>query len=225
MTQYTQAYVDLLIKQYYDKPNAIAEITAQAATFEKIRDIAAAIPDAFDVDLATGNRLDIIGKIVGLLRNRPEFSDDNEYRFFLKIKIAQNAGSAFMVSDTKPSVQDVIQFAFDGLAYVIDNKDMSLSLYISSAFNINRLLLTLELGLLHKPQAVGYRVIMVDPTLPFGFLESTGVYGFAELGLYELSIDGVDVIEISAGDTLGFNDRNNPLYYSTSGVYSELFET
>lgn len=203
MTAFTQAYVDLLIKQYWDKPNAIAEIEAQAATWEAIRDVLAGFGDAFDLDTAVGAQLDILGKRVGLLRSaRIEFSDDDEYRFFIGLQISRNNSSAFMISDERTSIQEVIQFAFDKLAYVLDNKNMSLTLYISSTFDIDRLLLILELGILPKPQGVSYIVVMYeDPDLPFGFAElgealPTDVDGYAELG--DIPLEG--------------------------GVYSELFE-
>lgn len=203
MTAFTQDYVDLLIKQYWEKPNAVAEIEAQAATWEKIRDIYNDFFTEFDLDTAIGAQLDILGKIVGLPRNdRIEFNDDEEYRFFLNLKIAQNNGSAFIVSDDKTSIQEVIQFAFDKLAYVLDAKDMTLTLYIEDTFDITRLLLILELKLLPKPQGVRYAVIMYETTgLPFGF---------SELG------------EPDPTDIAGYSEL---VYAPTSGgVYSELFE-
>lgn len=203
MTDFTQGYVGLLIHQYFAQPNAAAEISAQAATWEKVRDIIADFQTEFDLDTATGDRLDKTGKLVGLLRaERIEFDDDDEYRFFLRLQIAINNGSAFMVSDDKESIQSVIQFAFSQLAYVLDNQSMTLTLYVSSTFDIDRLLLLLELKLLPKPQGVRYVVIMYeDPALPFGF---------SELG-------EADPADVGTYSELG---ESNP----TDGVYSELFE-
>ena len=203
MSDFTQSYVDLLIKQYWEQPNAVAEIEAQAVTWEAIRDILLDFDAEFDLDTAIGAQLDIIGKIVGLRRaDHIEFTDDEEYRFFLRLQIARNNGSAFMVSDDKTSIQDVIQFAFEELAYVIDNKDMTMTLYIADTFDITRLLLILELGVLPKPQGVRYIVIMYETAgLPFGF---------SELG----QADPTDV------------DTYSELVYAptTGGIYSELFE-
>ena len=203
MTDFTDSYAGLLIQQYFAQPNAVAEISAQAASWEKVRDIIADFQTEFDLDTGTGDRLDKTGKLVGLLRSaRIEFDDDEEYRFFLRLQIAINNGSAFMVSDDKTSTQSVIQFAFDKLAYVLDNKDMTLTLYVSSTFDITRLLLILGMALLPKPQGVRYIVIMYeDPALPFGF---------SELG----QPDPTDV------------DTYSELVYApaTGGIYSELFE-
>lgn len=56
---------------------------------------------------------------------------DNEYRRFLKVKIAKNAASSTISSDDRVSLQEVIQAAFNGEAYVTDRKDMTLALNIS----------------------------------------------------------------------------------------------
>jgi hypothetical protein len=71
MSEFTDAYRDLLIKQYWDKPKARAEIELQAGTWEPVRDILRQFGDEFDLDNATGHRLDIIGKIVGISRIVP----------------------------------------------------------------------------------------------------------------------------------------------------------
>ena len=203
MTDFTDSYAGLLIQQYFAQPNAVAEVSAQAASWEKVRDIIADFQTEFDLDTGTGDRLDKIGKLVGLPRsNRVEFDDDEEYRFFLGLQISVNNGSAFMVSDDRTSIQSVVQVAFDKLAYVIDNKDMTLTMYISSTFDIDRLLLIIELALLPKPQGVRYITIMYeDPALPFGF---------SELG----EADPIDV------------DTYSELVYAPAdgGIYSELFE-
>ena len=202
-TTFEQNYIDLLIKQYWEQPNAVAEIEAQAATWEKVRDVFAAFATEFDLDSAVGAQLNILGKTVGLRRaDHIEFNDDEEYRFFLRLQIARNNGSAFMISDDRTSIQDVIQFAFEKLAYTLDNKDMTLTLYIEDTFDITRLLLILELGVLPKPQGVRYIVIMYETVgLPFGF---------SELG----EADPTDV------------DTYSELVYAptTGGIYSELFE-
>lgn len=45
---------------------------------------------------------------------------DNEYRRFLKVKIAKNATSGTIASDERVSLQEVIQATFNGEAYVTD---------------------------------------------------------------------------------------------------------
>ena len=90
MSDFTDAYVNLLIKQYWEQPNARAEIAAQAGTWEDIRDGFLAFGDAFDIDHAVGAQLDILGKVVGIPRIIPfvipkiafGFSDNPDARGF-----------------------------------------------------------------------------------------------------------------------------------------------
>jgi hypothetical protein len=64
-------YVNLLIKQYWEKPKAAAEIEMMAGTWRKTFEWIDSFSDEFDLDNATGDRLDIIGRIVGIGRNIP----------------------------------------------------------------------------------------------------------------------------------------------------------
>lgn len=223
MSDFTDAYVDLLIKQYWDQPNALAEIAAQAATWESIYDVIAAFSTEFDLDQATGDRLDIIGKIAGLPRlvplvvakiafgfaenpNGRRFDDkfilisgsapfqskflpayttleldDNTYRLFLKAKISRNIGSALMISDLRISMQNVINAAFGGQAYVVDKKNMTLVLCVSPAFELEQLRAIRQLGLLPKPQGVRYDIIIqAAPGETFGFSDNLNALGFAD---------------------------------------------
>lgn len=219
----TDFYTDLLATQYWDQPNATAEITALVYEWESAYNFLASWQDAFDLDQAEDNRLDIIGKIVGLPREVP-FSafkirfgfdgntnakgfgnkfdpfwegapllsrfetqytatqlDNYDYRFFIRAKIAVNVTSAFMTSNERVSVQDAIQTAFDGLAFVLDNEDMTLTLYVSPKVPIDTLLIVNSLGLLPKPQGVRYNIIIqAEPLQTFGFASNPNAIGMGD---------------------------------------------
>jgi len=64
-------YVNLLIKQYWEKPKANAEIEMKAGVWRKTFEWIDSFSDEFDLDNATGDRLDIIGRIVGIGRAIP----------------------------------------------------------------------------------------------------------------------------------------------------------
>lgn len=223
MSTFTDAYVDLLIKQYWDQPNARAEVDALASQWEPAHTLYGAFPSAFDVDIATGDRLDIIGRIVGLPRVvpfvlakvafgfsenpngrrfddkflsivgsgpfqdrfAPAYSDltldDATYRLFIKAAIARNNGSAYLVSDSRTSIQDVISALFDGHAYVLDKRDMTLVLYVSPLFDLELMAAILTLDLLPKPQGVRYDVVIqAAPGETFGFSDNLSALGFAD---------------------------------------------
>lgn len=216
-------YERLIIKQYWTQPNARAEIKLKSDGWEATAAWLRSFIDEFDVDLATGDRLDIIGRIVGINRLVPDvlpkiafgfsenpnargFDDrffdgvesapfldrferpytpqqlgDADYRFFIKARIAVNNTSAFMVSDERISVSDVIARAFGGEAYVIDKYDMRLVLYINPLFDLTRLRLIQRLGLLPKPQGVRYAwFVQAAPGVTFGFADNPDALPFAD---------------------------------------------
>jgi hypothetical protein len=214
---------NLLIKQYWEKPKAKAEIELQASTWDKTRDFLASLDAAFDLDNAVGPQLDVLGRIVGISRSVPAvipkvyfgfsinpgnegFSDkfnqlriggpffdkftspftdlqlgDNDYRFFIRVKASLNRAAGYVSSDRFISIQDVVLAAFAGRAYVIDNLDMTLTLYVSPVVSLDRLRLIQALNLLPKPQGVRYKVIVqAEPGETFGFSNNPSSRGFSD---------------------------------------------
>jgi len=64
-------YINLLIKQYWEKPKAAAEIEMKTSSWRRSFVWLSSFENAFDLDSATGDRLDIIGRIVGIGRAIP----------------------------------------------------------------------------------------------------------------------------------------------------------
>jgi len=216
-------YTLLLIKQYWEKPRARAEIELQMDGWQRLADLIRAFEVEYDLDFARGVQLDVLGKIVGVPRivpavlsritfgfdNNPNsrgFADrfnvsregapffrrfepqytsqqltDNQYRRLIRAKVALNVCSAYIASDDRISIQDVINQAFDGRAYVVDNQNMSLTLYVSPSVSLDELRLIRQLGLLPKPQGVRYSfVIQAEPGVTFGFDSNPNSIGFAD---------------------------------------------
>ena len=71
MSSFISQYTDLLIKQYWEKPKAMAEISLQIGMWNDIFTWFKAFETGFDIDEATNQRLDIIGRIVGVNRHVP----------------------------------------------------------------------------------------------------------------------------------------------------------
>ena len=182
MTDFTKQYTDLIVKQYWEKPRAFGEMNFKAANFETIKDFFTNIVEDFDLDTATGNTLDLIGKLVGLERNQPEFSDDEFYRFFIKLQISVNTANAFMVSSENngTGIQDSVFLAFSGLAYVTDKKNMSIDLYVDDSVPLSTISLIVNLKLIPKPQGVRIgNVVQVGQGPFFGFRNNNTSKGFA----------------------------------------------
>lgn len=231
-------YTLLLIKQYWEKPRARAEIEAMAGSWSEIYTILDRFSKHFDLDRnidsylfdlgdgtlldlgdgtvlgvdeniwAEGDRLDKIGSIVGLPRNilGPPFNDD-DYRFFIRLKIANNVVFGTMIDDNRLSIQDVILFAFGGGAYVVDRQDMSLELLDIVGQDETRIQNIVELDLLPKPAGVRYAFIeQIFDGLMFGVSDNGGdipsnVDGFGEL-----------------------DDATNTIIGGEGGQLAELFE-
>ena len=105
--------------------------------------------------------------------------DDDAFRQIIRAKIAVNNTSAYVVSDDYISIEEVVQVAFNGLAYVVDNQDMTLTLHISFSFEDEYLRLIRELNLLPKPQGVRYNdFIRVELDRTFGFADNQNAVGF-----------------------------------------------
>lgn len=181
MTIYTDEYKALLVRQYQGMPKAAAEIAMKAAIWERTYDFLRSFPVEFDIDEAYGDRLNIIGKIVGLRREESTlFELDSEYRFYLKAKIAKNVASSFMVSDEKISLQDVIQTLFEGHAYVVNRFRMNLGLVVDRTVDITKLGQINDLDLLPRPASVEYdSFVVIDPGNTFGFSNNPNSKGFA----------------------------------------------
>ena len=216
-------YTLLLIKQYWEKPKARAEIELKLRKYKEVSELLKSIPVQFDVDLAIGNQLDVLGRIVGVSRLAPgqlpkiffgfleneeaegfsdmfnvvkegapffnkygaEYTtselDDVQYRQLIKNKIANNNTSAFMASDEHISIQEAIMGAFKGKAYVVDEQNMTLTLYISRSFPIEEVRMLILLNLLPKPQGVQYRIIIqAEVGETFGFSNNLNSQGFAD---------------------------------------------
>jgi len=222
-TDFEQLYVNLLIKQYWQQEKAPQEIQLQAGTWQNVVDWLGSFLREFDLDHATGDRLDIIGRIVGIdrvipfavpktafgfeendnsrsfddkfnpLADRAPFAekftrqytslqlDDNNYRFFIYAKITKNISSPYMADDMGQSIQEAINGLFEGRAYALDkDKNMTLTLYVSATFNLDKLRTIIKLDLLPKPHGVRWAyIIRAGPGETFGFADNDNAQPFA----------------------------------------------
>lgn len=206
-------YILFLIKQYYEKPNANAEIRNLLVDWQLQADFIRDFGTNFDIDNAQNTVLDLIGRIVGLSRqvndivpikyfgfagnpNSRGFNDgpffsvnkpvrtpyqlnDFEYRKFLKVKIAKNICSPYLASGDKISLQQVVFDAFGGNAYVSDNKDQTLTLYVDLSVETDEIDLILKMGILPRPITFRYsNVIREDIGNAFAFKGRPNAKGF-----------------------------------------------
>jgi hypothetical protein len=106
--------------------------------------------------------------------------DDDMYRRFIRIKIAKNIASAYMISSGFVGIQEAIQTSFSGAAYVVDNKDMTLTLYVNQQM-ADLMQYIFALDLLPRPEGVDYKyVIIAEVGNTFGFRDNMNSKGFGD---------------------------------------------
>ena len=86
--------------------------------------------------------------------------DDTQFRVFLKAKAIKNNVRATMIDDNKLSLQDAINFLFNDTSYVVDNQDMTMTLYIENSYDVQLLKYIKQLDLLPRPQGVEIRTVL-----------------------------------------------------------------
>ena len=237
MGLFTDEYKKLLIIQYADKPNALAQIELTIGKLEQIYSLALSLEQAFDLDYAVGKQLDILGKIVGINRSVPfavpknyfGFSDnpttggpmgnkflsvvaypmknkfeipystgklnDYNYRFFIKAKIIKNYAKGTMIDSDNLSIQNTVDYLFKNEAYIVDNKNMTMNIYINNTFDFNMVQYIEQLDLIPRPQGVRYKSIIsyVDGET-FGFNPNNTGFGDKFNGIDDQTYFAIKII-------------------------------
>lgn len=161
-----QEYLDRVTSEHRDKPKFIAWLASILTPTDYIYNCINKIDDAFDLDKAVGNQLDVLGELIGVSRTLvfqpPDMSsllDDNTYRLVLKAKIGKN-----MWQSTKPEVQEIWKGMFSDLQLdLIDNQDMSMTAVIYGVLDELRELLIANGYIVPKPSGVRLNYIGKTP--------------------------------------------------------------
>ena len=114
--------------------------------------------------------------------DQSEYSDtqltDSDYRFFIKMKIIKNTAKATMSDDDNRNINTAILSMFDGYAYMVDNKDMTVTLYIENSPKAYLLPYAINLNLIPLPQSVGIKFVNTFGLSTFGFSNNINSKGF-----------------------------------------------
>jgi len=96
--------------------------------------------------------------------------NDNDYRFFIKAKIIKNYATSKNIDSSNLSIQNTVDYLFNSKAYIVDNKDMTMTLNIDSSYDITKLTYLKNLDLLPRPQGVRYNTFVgYQDGVTFGF--------------------------------------------------------
>lgn len=115
--------------------------------------------------------------------------NDSDYRFFIRMKIAKNHAKATMADDNGSNLKHIIFSMFDGYAYMVDNKDMTVTIYIENSPKSYLLPYAITLDLIPLPQAVDVKYISITAREPFGFSNNPNSLGFGN-GSFSIILQG-----------------------------------
>lgn len=132
-------YLSLPTSQYKTKPKFMAFLQLLLTPFNDCATLACNMFRYFDIDLAIGPQLDLIGQIVGQSRT-VDFNptngssptlQDGDYRVLLKATIIKNTWDG-----TKQSLYTAWTNLFtDGFISIVDNQDMTMTINLSGNFS------------------------------------------------------------------------------------------
>lgn len=171
-------YLGIVTSEYRQSPRFIAWLTEVLQIIEDARACLDSMGSAFDLNLAIGAQLDILGAIAGVSRTvsfQPTGSvspvlDDASYRLLIKATIANNQWDG-RIGSLYPIWRSLFP---SGNITVVDNQNMSCTILLSGTFT-SILQDLIENGyIVPRPQAVEYTYVF--STLPvFGF-DSNNAY-------------------------------------------------
>ncbi len=171
-TATTDYYVGLVTSEYQNSPNFLTWLRGHLAVLSDSATAANSITPNFDIDLAVGVQLDILGLIIGQSRTvgfQPTASppgsisptlDDTTYRLLLRARILQNQWDGKI-----DSLQNAWQAMFPGgIIIIIDHQDMTATVTVSGLFSSIILDLINNGYIVPRPEGVLYTYVTV--TLP-----------------------------------------------------------
>ena len=173
----TKYYINLLIKQYYNKEKAKETIkTLTNSECLSYNNIISKLNANFNIETATGKQLDILGRIIGRSRifegvefqgtDAPNSLDDEAYRILLKMQIINN----FMTKSIANITQATFDFLGDKVIF-INNTNMTINYILISDYDDNLIkVVALDKTVLPAPAGVNINyVVEVPPRNLFGF--------------------------------------------------------
>lgn len=181
--EYVKYLANLLIIQYHNKPKAKATIEALAKLFPV--DMIFRIRDAFSMDTATGDALDILGKYIGVSRwyydeNGEQIRlEDNEYRILIKFKAISNNSNA-----SHYEIDQAFYDFFGTRVRATSDGNMTMTIFIPS--EAERVIeAAVQQRALPTPLGVEANKIVVQDKRFFGFVNYRNQYAIYKTGFRE----------------------------------------
>lgn len=179
-----QRYLKMVTSQHQNKPKFLSWLAASLTLVDDVSTLVNVFDSSFDIDLATGSQLEIIGKILGVSRlvnfqptdGSSPMLDDNMYRLILKARILQNQWDG-----TMPQMQAMWKTVFSDAIFILkDNQDMTLEVLVIGLSTQMERDLTTNGYIIPKPQGVSMIFSYSDnPFFAYG-VDTNELKGFGE---------------------------------------------
>lgn len=197
VSELTEYYASLLIIQYANKPKAkamIKKVIEELVPFDAVTGelLVLELRDAFNIETAVGDQLDILDKYIGVGRNYDgSLLSDSDMRFLMKLKIIQNNSDHSI-----GSINEGIEAFFGTDLFMVTDGNMQMTYYIDGTLT-TAIAAAVEKKILPVPMGVGVRVLRVDD-----------YFGFDEYGVGVDAVRGfTDYSDIDAdGSFLTYDD-------------------
>lgn len=178
-------YLNLITSEYRLKPNFISWLSSSLQLLDDATSTIEEIFNAFNIDNAIGNQLDLIGQIIGQERKvgfqptdgSSPVLDDTNYRTLLKAKIVQNHWRGQI-----KELVDMWSILFpEGTITIQDTQDMAFNVIITGNLSLLTRDLVLNGYIIPKPEGVNANYYFGDVPI-FGYDISNEYYDGYEVG-------------------------------------------
>jgi hypothetical protein len=107
---------------------------------------------------------------------------DEQYRFFIRARISKNVASARLSSESgSQGLQETIDFLFSSEGFAVDNKDMTMTIYLDESYDPDRVAMVINEDLIPTPQGVDIKnYILTSAAGNFGFSNNPQSKGFGQ---------------------------------------------
>ena len=184
-------YKNLIPIKNYSKERYMAYLDAVLSHGAMLGTMVETMSEAFDIDNAAGDQLDMLGALVGIDRLLPYVPatgtremDDDEFRIAIKMKIGRNVWDG-----TNEAAIDLYNQLFSGSVSIVyeDNQDMSVSFSIYGSVSAREAEILNATGVLLIPAGVSHIVATVSGEASMSVCvgaKITGVETYQKVAVY-----------------------------------------
>jgi len=179
-------YVSLITSEYQNTNQFLLWLRSTLQIFADAFQCLCSVDSSFDLDIAVGAQLDVLGLLVGASRTvgfQPSAGvsptlDDVTYRILLRAKIAQNQWNGQI-----PSLYSLWSQLFPGGTIALqDNQNMTATIFLTGSFSSIIEDLIVNGYIIPRPEAVLYNYVF-STTLPaFGFDQNNAFIAGFDIG-------------------------------------------